>query len=117
MLPRPRLNLQEQAICSLVELIETNPDRYNEGLWFGTAHDGGTAMCLASLVCLQANLPVERLMAEDPTGESVTEAARGLLGLDRHQAQRLFDLPVDTTVDTLKAVIARVLGITFGSHP
>ena len=116
-LPRSRPHVDEQAFRALVALIEANPHRYNEGCWLATAADGGTVMCLASMICHVGDLPVERLMSEDPTGESVTQAARGLLGLTSHQAQQLFGLPVDTTVDTLKTAITQILGITFGTQP
>lgn len=97
----------------MINLIQANPTRYNEGVWLSTTLDGGTSMCFATLACSLAHLPVERLLCEDPTGDSIQDAARGLLGLTEDQASRLFDLPVDTTVDTLKDAITAVLGIEF----
>ncbi len=113
------MTLQPDAarIRETVRAIEASPHLWNQNSYSGTNERGERTYCLAGWTLHLDGRDVTRMLRKHRGNLRVFDEAMEVLGLDRHQAYKLFafwgvgdDHP---SVAQLKTRITEVTGVTF----
>lgn len=106
-----------ERIRQVVYAIEANQHRWNQNSYSGTNEDGVRTYCLAGWTLHLDGRDVTSVLRKYQGNMRVFGLAMRILGLDRHQAHKLFSFwgqgEHHPSVAQLKTRITEVTGVTF----
>jgi hypothetical protein len=95
-------DLNVELLRAALDAIEAHPEQWDDNGWATRTEAGHESYSLAARICLLAGDAINWNRVNEhgnatflTNGESIPDAARELLGIDRDDAYKLFDVDLD----------------------